>query len=95
MLLHTAIHQPEVINTTLWPMAVELAIFVHNHIPSMKTGISPNDSWSRTRYPLDKLDDLHVFGCPVHTLQKKLQDWKSIPRWEKRLKWGMHVGMSP
>ena len=41
-----------------------------------------------------KLHDIHVFGCPIYVLQKKLADGMSIPRWERRSKRGMYVGMS-
>ena len=40
-----------------------------------------------------KLHDVHAFGCPVHALQKKPADGMSTPRWERRSKRGMCVGM--
>ena len=43
MMLHSAIHWPEVADTTLWPMAVTHAVFLHNHMPSLETGIAPID----------------------------------------------------
>ena len=71
----------------MWPMCVNHAVWIYkNHVPNMKTGISPNDLWSKTKFPLNQLHDTHVFGCPVYVLKKKLADRKSIPRWESRTK---------
>ena len=94
MLLHTALHWLDVADATLWPMSVRQAVWVHNHLPPRKTGLSPHDLWSKTRYPVMKLHDIHVFGCPIYVLEKKIADGRSIPRWEKRSNRGMYVGIS-
>ena len=77
MLLHAAVHWPDQSNLSLWSLAVKHAVWIFNHIPHPSTGLSPNDLWSKTKFPLNKLTDLHVFGCPVHVLQKKPADGKS------------------
>jgi oligoribonuclease (3'-5' exoribonuclease) len=33
MLLHAAIHWPEAADAQLWPMAVQHAVWLHNHVP--------------------------------------------------------------
>ena len=33
MMLHAAIHWPEMAGPSLWPMAVQHAVFLHNHVP--------------------------------------------------------------
>ena len=81
MMLHSAIHWADVADATLWPMAVTLAVYIYNRMPSMKTGLCPFDLWSKTRFPHASLHDLHVFGCPAYVLKKKLADGKSIPCW--------------
>ena len=43
MLLHTALHWPDVADATLWPMSVRQAVWIHNHLPPRKTGLSPHD----------------------------------------------------
>ena len=63
-------------------------------MPNLKTGICPFDLWSKTRSEVYKLNDLHVFGCPVYVLKKELSNGKSIPRWEPRSDRGMYVGRS-
>ena len=50
--------------------------------------------WTRTKEPVRKLHNLHVFGCPVYVLQKEIADGKKIPRWRNRSTRGMHMGVS-
>jgi hypothetical protein len=40
MMLHAAIHWPDVADLTLWPMAVAHAVYLYNHMPALDTGIS-------------------------------------------------------
>ena len=80
MLLHSAIHWADQSDPTLWSLAVKHAVWIHNHIPHPSSGLSPNDLWSKTKFPPNKLTDLHVFGCPFCVLQKKLADGKSLGR---------------
>ena len=43
MLIHAAIHWPNMSDTKLWPMAVQQACFIWNKMPSISTGLSPSD----------------------------------------------------
>jgi hypothetical protein len=43
MLLHAAIHWPELSDTALWPMSVAQAVFLYNHVPRIDTGVAPVD----------------------------------------------------
>jgi hypothetical protein len=38
MMLHAAIHWPDVADSTLWPMAVAHAVYLYNHMPALDTG---------------------------------------------------------
>ena len=84
MMLHSAIHWPEVADSQLWPMAVKYAIDVYNHVPRVKSGLSPHDEFTRQRWPLSHLHDFHVWGCPAYVLDKRLGDGRKIGRWEPR-----------
>ena len=95
MMLHAAIHWPEVADPTLWPMAVTHAVYLHNHMPSLTTGLSPIDLFTKTRWPQHKLHDLHVWGCPVYVLDKTLADGKKLPRWKPRSIRCVNMGLSP
>ena len=84
MMLHAAIHWPETADPTPWPLAVNHAVWLWNHLPKTDTGLSPQDLWTRTRYPLRDLHNVHVWGCPVYVLEKQLADGKKIGKWTAR-----------
>ena len=94
MMLHSAIHWPDVADACLWPMAVQHAVFLHNHMPNDKTGISPHDIFTRSRWEQRKFHDLHVWGCPVYCLAKAMHDGKKLPRWKPRSHRTMNMGLS-
>ena len=94
-MLHQAVHWSDVSSTTLWPMAVQHAVFLYNHMPNPATGLSPNDLLTKTRWPQSQLADVHVWGCPVYVLDKTIQDGKKLPRWKPRSTRQIYVGMSP
>jgi hypothetical protein len=50
MMLHSAIHWPEMGDPCLWPMAVAHAVYLYNHVPSLASGVSPFDLFTRTRW---------------------------------------------
>ncbi|CAJ1949055.1 unnamed protein product [Cylindrotheca closterium] len=95
MLVHLAIHWPEQADLALWPMAIDHAVFLHNHLPDQTTGLSPMDKFSRQRWPHSKYHDIHVFGCPTYVLDKKLADGKTIPKFKPRSERHVYLGFSP
>jgi transposase InsO family protein len=95
MMLHAAIHWPETADPALWPMAVQHAVFLWNHMPDPTTGVSPADVFTKTRWEQRKFLDLHVWGCPVYVLEKSIADGKKLPRWQPRSHRTMHMGLSP
>jgi hypothetical protein len=92
MMIHSAIHWPQVADSSLWPAAVAQAVFLWNHMPDPHTGLSPSDIFTRTRYALEKFHDLHVWGCPAYVLDKTIADGKKLPRWKPRSSRGMYLG---
>jgi hypothetical protein len=92
MMIHSALHWPEVADSTLWPMAIKQAVWLWNHMPNPSTGLSPSDIFTRSRYPLSKLHDIHVFGCPAYVLEKTLADGKKLPRWKPRSTQCVYLG---
>jgi len=60
MMLHSAIHWPNVADATLWPMAVAHAVYLYNHMPSLDTGISPADLFTKMRWEQRKFHDVHA-----------------------------------
>lgn len=94
MMLHAAIHWPDVADASLWPMAVSMAVFLHNHVPDPATGLAPIDLFARTRWEQSKFHDLHVWGCPVYVLDKTIADGKKLPRWKPRSRRSIAMGLS-
>ena len=92
MLHHAALHWPEVANVELWPFAVSHAAFLMNYIPQESTGRSPYELFTRTTWPTNKLQEMHVWGCPVYVLEESLKNGKPIPRWRPRSERGIYVG---
>ena len=84
MMLHSAVHWPDVADAMLWPMTVTHAIFLHNHAPNLVTGLCPSDVFSRSRLEQRKYHDLHVLGSPVYVFEKAIADGKKLPRWKPR-----------
>ena len=76
--MHSALHWPDIEDTSLWPMAVSHTAYLWNHIPDPKTGLCPSDIFTCTRFEQSKFLDLHVFGCPVHVLEKSIADGKKL-----------------
>ena len=95
MMLHAVMHWPDVVDATLWPMAVAHAVFLFNHVPQMTTGLSPHNAFSRAHWPQHKFHDLHVWGCPVCILEKALVDGKKLPHWSACSQQMANMGFSP
>ena len=94
MMLHAGIHWPDLVESSLWPMAMEYAAFIYNHAPNMESGQAPIDLFTRTLVPRQLLNNLHVWGCPAYVLEPKLQDGKKIPRWKPRSRRGVFLGLA-
>jgi hypothetical protein len=94
MMLHSAIHWRDVADTCLWTMAVQHAVFLHNHMPNEDTGISSHDVFTCSRWEQRKFHDLHVWGGPVYVLAKDMHDGKKLPRWKPRSHRTMNMGLS-
>jgi hypothetical protein len=95
LLLHFALHWPQAATTNLWPFAVDHAIYIWNRLPNPHHRLSPLEHFTSTTVPNHHhLQRLHVFGCPVFVLDAKLQDGKKLPKWERRSRRGVYLGVS-
>lgn len=94
MMLHAAIHWPDMADATLWPLAVAYAVHIFNRIPKPESGLSPLDIFASSRQPQHKLQDLHVWGSPTYLLDKRIADGKKIPRWQAKSERVVFVGIS-
>ena len=94
MMLHSAIHWPNMADQALWPMAVAHAVYIYNHVPLTELGVSPSDLFTKTRWEQQKFHDLLVWGCLVYVLDKQLSDGKKIPHWKPRSKHTVYMEVS-
>eukprot|EP00934_Nitzschia_sp_Nitz4_P006833 Nitzschia sp. Nitz4//scaffold525_size3836//2031//2952//NITZ4_009259-RA/size3836-processed-gene-0.0-mRNA-1//-1//CDS//3329553952//6823//frame0 len=95
MLLHQVLHWPEQADLTLWPFALEHASYVWNHLPRRGGKLSPIELFTRSKDPgYASLQSLHVWGCPTHVLDPKLQDGQKLPKWAIRSRRGVYLGLS-
>ena len=88
---------PNVVTPSLWPFAVSNAVRTRNKHRLDKNGLNAEEKLSGTRVnkqDLFNLKDEHVLFCPCFVLDARLQDGTGIPRWNKRVRVGMHVGRS-
>ena len=95
MMLHAAIHWPEMADSSLWPMVVRHATYLHNNMPRPTTGLSPNDLFTQMRFDTNKFHDLHVWGCLIYVLDKKISDGNKLLRWMPCSHHGVYMGTSP
>ena len=94
MMLHSAIHWPDVADAALWPLAVDHAVRLFNLMPNPDNGLSPHDLFTKTRWRQSEFQNFHVWGCPVYVLDKTISDGKKLPRWKPRSARQFYVGMS-
>ena len=95
LMIHAALRWPEMTAKELWPLALDHAIWLHNHTPRSDSGFSPEELWCRSKSEHLDLQRTHVWGCPAYVLDPRSQDGKKIPKWDPRSRRGQFVGFSP
>ena len=53
-------HWPDLVDSSLWPLTMEYAAYMYNHVPLLESGQAPIDIFGRTVVPCQRLADLHV-----------------------------------
>ena len=96
MMIHAALHWPEVEDAALWPLAVQHASYLYNHTPNRESGIAPIEVYSRTLSDDQALRNSHTWGCPTYVLESRLTTaGGKIPKWSPRSRQAQYVGVSP
>jgi len=96
IMIHAALHWPEVDDDSLWPLAVSHASYLYNHTPNPESGIAPIEIFTRTTTDGQALRKAHPWGCPVYVLEPRLTDaGGKIPKWQPRSRRAQYVGVSP
>ena len=68
-MLHVVYHWPQHASVKLWPMAINYAVWVFNHLLWLDTDLCPDKMWSQSRTTHDDLRRAHIWGCPVYVLE--------------------------
>ena len=71
ILMQNALRYPEkTFSTDPWKMEIDYAVLVYNWIPSLHSGLSYIEIWSRSMFePVSEtLSNCHVWGCPEYVL---------------------------
>jgi hypothetical protein len=94
MLIHAILHWPDIIQESLWPFAVKLAIDIHNSTPT-PSGLCPLEIFSghKNIHPNNR-SNFHTFGCPIFVLDPSLRQNHKIPKWKPRSRVGVYLGQS-
>jgi hypothetical protein len=96
MMIHAALHWPEVEDESLWPLAINHAVYLYNNTPNVESGIAPIEVFGKTLSDHQALRNAHTWGAPLYTLQPRLQSaGGKIPKWQPRSRRGQYVGVSP
>jgi hypothetical protein len=96
MMMHQLIHWPEQADPSLWPFAMDHAVHIYNNMPKARSGLTPAELFAGIKQPSnDAITRARVWGCPVYVLDPKLQDGKKLPKWRKRSRRGVYLGVSP
>ena len=95
MMFHAALRWPDQNDNTLWPLAMNYAVHLHNNTPKAHDGLCPVEIWSTSKSNYSHLRNAHTWGCPVYVLDASLQDGHKIPRWNPRSRRGVFTGPPP
>ena len=61
-------------------------------IPNTSNGLSPEDVFSGSLVPMDRLSRLHVWGCPAYVLDPMVAEGRKLPKWSPCSCQGVFVG---
>ncbi len=96
MMMHQLLHWPQAFDASLWPFALEHAVYLYNHLPKQAHGLSPVELFTRTKDPSNSaLRNARVWGASCFVLDPRLQDGGQIPKWSPRSRQGVYLGVSP
>ena len=94
-MFHAALRWPSWFDKSLWPLAMNYAVHMHNHMPRRQDSYSPIELWTGSKSNHSQLQSSHVWGCPTYVLNPQLQDGFKIPKWDPRARQGVFLGHSP
>ncbi len=95
MMIHATLHWPDMIESTLWPLAVLHAVHIMNRVPRRDTANrSSIELLTNSILDPQEYSDLHVWGSPVYVLDPGISKGGKIPKWKPRSRRGVYMGVS-
>ena len=95
MIIHMCLHWPDQsTETDLWPFALTYASWIWNRLPSVSSGFSPMELFTKSKSDHKDLKRAKVWGSPAYVLDPKLQDGIKLPKWKARAQRGQFLGFS-
>eukprot|EP00978_Attheya_sp_CCMP212_P031934 scaffold122559_cov58-Attheya_sp.AAC.4 len=94
ILLFAQSRWPGAVSTHLWPYALRAANDSLNNAPRLQDKVIPIETFTKQKTTM-KVRQQHTFGCPVFTLNSKLQGGKYLSCWSSHARVGIYLGMSP
>jgi hypothetical protein len=93
MLNHAISRRDKTITAELWPFAIQHVATIYNTTKrqSRDYDIGPWEKFTDERSKLDQ-NDMHPLFCPVHVLDRRMQEGTSPPKWEKCTTKKVYVG---
>ena len=78
MMLHQVLHWPDQFGLSLWPYALEYAVYVWNHLPKKNRRFPPMEIWTGVKQKnYNTLKRLHVWGCLAYVLDPRHQNGRN------------------
>ncbi len=94
MMIHAKQRWPSAITANLWPYAIRMANDTSNLAPGISDAISPMEKFAQVAVA-PKVKHSHTLGSPVYVLDYRLQEGKTIKKWNQKARVGIYVGSSP
>ena len=67
MMSHQLLHWPDAFDEALWPFALEHAVYLWNHLPKSRSGLSPHELFTGSMSPNREDMDERLIMKPVST----------------------------
>ena len=77
-MFHAALGWPSKFDKSLWPLAMNQAVHMHNHAPRLLDNYSPIELWTGPKSTYSELTNIHPFG--YYVLDPRIQDGFKIPK---------------
>ena len=79
MVIHDELKYPDASENSLFLMAMDHAIYLHNHGPHISRALSSYKVWTSSKSSHSALHNAHPWGYPAYVLEPRLRDGNKLP----------------